>query len=371
MLTSLVVDNFRCFQNVEFRPRVLHAVIGPNGTGKSSLFDVLKLIRSLVCDSVQVLDVVPTKSLTRWDQRDEQTFVIEAELDGDKYKYQFAVRHDPVRYLARLETERLSVNDQPRFSANLGEAQLYRDNGTAGPTVKLDWTRAGISLVAESPDNRQLTRFREWLKKMTFVGIAPSMIQGRSESESGVLGDYCVNFADWYRNLSQSSPAVVADSIDQLKEVIPGFRQIRLVGNVDRLRTCQVSFRDGNAGRGREYACDFGELSEGQKCLIVLYTVLYSMSEDPRTVLFDEPDNYVAAAEIQPFLSQLQAILDDGGSQAIIASHHPEIIDALGATQASWIDRPTGYQSKISDLEYDRTLGLPISEIVSRGWNNE
>ena len=38
---------------------------------------------------------------------------------------------------------------------------------------------------------------------------------------------------------------------------------------------------------------------------------------------FDEPDNFIALQEIQPWLVSLCQAVEDHGSQALIISHHP------------------------------------------------
>lgn len=45
MLTRLYVDNFRCFENFEFRPARKQLIFGTNGAGKSSLADVNLFLR--------------------------------------------------------------------------------------------------------------------------------------------------------------------------------------------------------------------------------------------------------------------------------------------------------------------------------------
>ena len=48
-----------------------------------------------------------------------------------------------------------------------------------------------------------------------------------------------------------------------------------------------------------------------------------------RTVVIDEPDNYVGLPELQPWVLSMRELLDEE-HQAILISHHPEILGNAG-----------------------------------------
>jgi AAA15 family ATPase/GTPase len=45
MITSITLENFKCFRKVEVNPRRITAFVGPNGTGKSSVLQALGLLK--------------------------------------------------------------------------------------------------------------------------------------------------------------------------------------------------------------------------------------------------------------------------------------------------------------------------------------
>ena len=57
------------------------------------------------------------------------------------------------------------------------------------------------------------------------------------------------------------------------------------------------------------------ELSEGQRCLISLYMILHFRIERGDTVFIDEPDNFIALREIQPWLLAAEEAVDDHNGQ--------------------------------------------------------
>ena len=45
MITNIVLENFKCFRQLEINPKLLTVLIGPNGTGKSSVLQALLLLK--------------------------------------------------------------------------------------------------------------------------------------------------------------------------------------------------------------------------------------------------------------------------------------------------------------------------------------
>jgi energy-coupling factor transporter ATP-binding protein EcfA2 len=45
MITNITLDNFKCFRKLELSPRLVTVLIGPNGTGKSSVLQAMALLK--------------------------------------------------------------------------------------------------------------------------------------------------------------------------------------------------------------------------------------------------------------------------------------------------------------------------------------
>ena len=68
------IDNYKCFANFEIQPQAIQLILGGNGTGKTTLFDVLESLRDFLTEGTATYQSFPAGTLTAWDQRRTQTF---------------------------------------------------------------------------------------------------------------------------------------------------------------------------------------------------------------------------------------------------------------------------------------------------------
>ena len=47
----------------------------------------------------------------------------------------------------RIDEEVLLCDERPLFEFRVGEAQLYRDDGSRGPKYPFDWTQSGLAAL--------------------------------------------------------------------------------------------------------------------------------------------------------------------------------------------------------------------------------
>jgi ATPase subunit of ABC transporter with duplicated ATPase domains len=118
--------------------------------------------------------------------------------------------------------------------------------------------------------------------------------------------------------------------------------------------------------KGQSHELNLLELSEGQRVLIAMYAAAYGMLGPQALLCFDEPDNFVSLAEVQPWLQGLRDTLDQRGGQAMVISHHPEVIDYLALDSAWRFERPAGVVVA-RELDFGTEPGLKPSEIIARG----
>ncbi len=369
MLRKLYADNYKCLVNFELRFKDVTLLLGPNGTGKTSVLDVMSRLRRVLVDGIKIAerDAFPTATLTRWDARDTQSFGLDVEIDGDEYHYQLEVKHERATGRARIALEQLRVCGRPLFSCSLGEAQLYRDDYSEGPRLSVDWEESFLARISAGRDNKRLSRFMDFMRTLVVCGLDPRSFVAESARESTVLARDGANFADWYRHLVQERTELAVELASSLKDVFEDFRGIRMerVGADTRAMLVSWNGRDGHTLR-------LDEISDGERVLIALYALIGLAGDDGFTLFLDEPDNYVALSEIQPWLIALVDACGNAKCQAVVGSHHPEIIDHLGGDKGVLLDKTSTGVTKARDLSTaDAKGGLRLSDLVARGWIGE
>jgi len=354
-----------------------------------------------------VEDAFPPNTRTRWDSRPTQRLELDVNGNGGTYQCSVTLLHDIDRQTVTLEQEIVRYTPTPTFPSTAqqmagslpappyasgkksrtlaksgnaftsisprtlflfenGTVQLYDSDGNPGAQFEFRGDRSFLPQIDARPKNL-LMWFIDFLRTVWLVKIDPTSIDSESEDESEALEASGSDFASWYRHLSQERPQDLPRLFQRLSEALPGFRSLRTLST-------------GKGGRKRELVADFcygdppstypplffDELSDGERAAIILYCILTDAEGGPRTLLLDEPENFVGLQLIQPWLVEVADAIRDKG-QLFLISHHPEAIDYMAADHALLFERPGGGPSRVRVNPFDRDQGLKASELVGRG----
>jgi predicted ATPase len=373
MIENLYIDNYKCFVNAEIDLESLNLFLGDNGTGKTAVFEALSIIKSLAVGEEKVNALLPASTLTRWQRRSVQTFELTLRGNGGKYQYRLEIDHSRSEDKRRIQLEKLTFNDRPLFEFERGDVQLYWDDFREGPAYPFDWERSALPTIMQRDGTEKLTWFKRRLGQVYVLRIDPYSMSGQTEKEDSSPAPDLSNFASWYRYLSQENPDRLSSLFDDLKQAIDGFDILKLSSEGGERRTMKMAVDHQIDGNGKdtteEYA--FDELSEGQRAIIALYSLLQFTAQENVTLCIDEPENYLALSEIQPWLMDLAERCSDEDAQALLISHHPEFINLLALEKGTLFERPNAGPVRTSPFKLDGTGALSPSELVARGWHNE
>lgn len=383
MLTRVEIDGFKTFQKFGLDLRPLSAIVGPNASGKSNLFDALRFLSLLaqhdIRTAMQDLRGLPEELFRRTAQETSSRmhFAIEVLLNREGFdafgtpyiihaqrlRYELvlqlskgpeglprsvSVRRERCFAISKAEDRSASwlprnINYNARVSpfiriSEAGDAIEIRQDGRQkhGKPVKLslkDASRTALSTVttAEFP---HLYALRDFLSKITFLELNPKAARSPNDRfESRDLRSDASNLSAVLARLKEDTATdkrpdgVLADIALDLSSLIPSVKRVKVVDDIlQRQYAFNVEFYDQLAFSSRL-------ISDGTLRLLALLTVL----NDPErggSLCFEEPENGVHEGRIPILvqtLRQATSIDDVNGRyfQIIVNTHSPAVMANL------------------------------------------
>ena len=367
MVKRFHVDNFRCLINFEVELDELNLFLGPNGSGKTSVLDALRRLQAVIARDARVDAVFPADDLSFSLNRDHQRFELSLETDAGPYEYALSIEHHADRQRMKIFEELLLHDGRPIYVFANGFAQLYHDDYTEGPKVPFDWSRSGVGGLNARRDNTRLTRFKQEIARFVIASPCPPVFAPETRGEDQYLDRLMENFVGWYRYAAQEDMRGIAKLFPALAEALPGFDSMNLTEAGENVRTLKVDFaRDAEDGR-RVDRHRFRQLSDGQKALVALYSLLFLSPRGRASLFLDEPDNYLALREVQPWFVALSESCGETLEQAVVVSHHPVTIDYLAGAKGRWFYRKGNGPARVARQPDSFNEGVTLSEAMVQG----
>ena len=378
MLKRLYVHNYKCLVNFEMNfEQDVSLFLGANGSGKTSVFTALYEVQKFIIFNIRLDDkrlddkdrVFKTSTLTRWGADPLQKFEIEIEGNSGVYKYVLEIEHQPERNLVRVKAENLFFDNQPLYKfcieeeekMPVGKGRLFNDGkpNNEGIYYATDWFSSGLGSVQERYDNKKLFWFKKWLERLYVVHIHPGAMKIDMEREESHPELDLSNYVAWLNYWNNENSEGVFSVVSELKEIINGFSSFKF-SQFGAKKILEVKINR------QIYRID--ELSDGQKALAALYTLIYCIPENS-IICIDEPENFLALPEIQPWFDILYDQCAERNLQALLISHHPRIINFLANDSGYWFSRKDNL-TRIEKITSEDDINLTVAELVERGWIN-
>ncbi|HEX7180743.1 MAG TPA: ATP-binding protein [Thermoanaerobaculia bacterium] len=363
MLTRIFADNYRALVNFEFRPGRLSLLLGDNGTGKTSVLNVLASLHDLIVLGSSAGDLF-LGTRTKWETREVQRLELDIEDTSGTYRYALEIQHPQgLHQKPFIRMEKVNADGEPLYRFSDGEVQLYYDDLTIGPTFPFRSDQSFLMNLGSERAHRigRLAKFKDLIAGVSIFQPNPFAMEWVSMQDQSFLRRDGTNFAAFFDYLNNERPDVRAALEERLSEALPGFRNFffRRMGDPKLL----LAIFGDERHKGE---LTLRDLSEGQRILAILYAAVYGLVRDGAVLCFDEPDNFVSLPEIQPWLQELRDAIEERGGQAMIISHHPEVMDYLALDSIWQFDRPSG-PVIARPFDVNGSSDLKLSEIIARG----
>ena len=386
-MTRIEINGFKTFEDFELDLRPFTAIVGPNASGKSNLFDAMQLIAALadhdIHSAMQDLRGEPEEFFrqTAQGQSDNITLAVEVFLDsegtddfGRSYKvpaqrlrYELTlgiryggdggprgvfVRNEFCRAMSRLEDKADYLKPRKpsygRYTTpfirkdDVDDALLVRQDGPSksGSPMRLslkEASRTALSTIttAEFP---HLYALRKALRAVRFLEINPTAARAANDRfEKTTLSPSASNLAAVLNRLRDQTRSdkrpdgILADIAIDLSALIPSVCNVRVQSDDQRQYSFSVGFADDMSFSSRV-------ISDGTLRILALLTIL----NDPDrkgTLCFEEPENGVHEGRIPTLIELLRNATEISPDpeevtfQVILNTHSPKVMQALKDTE--------------------------------------
>jgi predicted ATPase len=359
---NLSIDGFRRLNGVRLDLRPLNVMIGANGTGKTSVLDVLSLLANSAQGklSASITDLSGLTSILTHDRAKDLTLEISMDAPDDApLEYLLRLRPQGLAYVIIEETLSQQLRPlPPRFQhiASSGADITYREPAESKP-VRPSWEHNPLetSLSQVPKMFHEPEDFRKRLASSTYYHILnvdprapvrlpqpmqPATIPGRNGEE----------LVSCLYNLREAYPDRFETIKDSLRAAFPGFKSLDFPPVA--AGTLALSWRE----RGFKKPLYMHQLSEGTLRFLWLVTLLQSPGLTALTLL-DEPE-----VSLHPELLSLLADLmreASGRTQLVVATHSDRLIRFMQPQEVVVIDSTDDGMSRLTwadELDLDEWL---------------
>lgn len=380
-ITQISLKNFRAFQDVEMRDIPRFAVlVGANGTGKSTLFQVFGFLR----------DAMTTNVSTALSKLGGSRGIDEVRSRGSQGDIEIELKFRP-EPTGRLVTYTLCIGEEDGRPVVNREVLKYRRGSRGKPWHYLDFSKgrgtAVTNEIEEVEEEEQLNREEQVLKSpdlLAIKGLAqferfPAVValgdlierwhisdfhisRARPEQEAGYaehLSREGENLSLVIEYLHKRHSKVFEKIIEKLKSRVPG------IFNVESKQTEEgrilLKFQDG----AFEDPFLARYVSDGTIKMLAYLTLLYDPEPHP-LLCVEEPENQLYPSLLLELGEEFREYSRRGG-QVFVSSHSPDFLNGTELDEVFWLQKIDGY-TKIKRARDDAQIAAYMAEGDQMGY---
>ena len=368
-IEAVQIRNYKILANVRLDDIGGFSVfLGPNGCGKSTLFDVFAFLADGLRENV-------TAALSKRGGFHE---VRSREMAGPialTIKYREHPEEPRLTYHMELDEKNGQVivtKEWLRWKPKASSAPFYFfqfENGkgavAAGNGVVESLAQEienpsilavkGLGQLANYPKIVNLRKFIEGWFLLRFIPGRARQLQKMGHAEH--LSSEGENLSNFTQFLYERHPEVFAQLLARIKPQIPGLDKV----NVEKTADGRVVLRFKDAPFHEPFAAHF--VSEGTIKLFACLALLHDPSPLP-LLCFEEPENHLHPRLLQILAEEFRA--HAGKTQIFVSTHSPYFVDALRPEELWYLDRIGGF-AQIQRAQDSQQVRAFVQENLSLG----
>ena len=369
-IESIRLKNFKAFRDIELKdlPNLV-VLIGANGTGKSTFFDVFKFLSDALRNNVrQALnrrggfkEVISRKQIeSKEDQGSdsEETRYIEIEL---KFRLKIVEKERLVTYFLKI-----GQRDGAPYVSH--EILKYKRGAHGSPYHFLDFSEGeGDAITNEENYDKEDENLNREKQQLTSPDILAIKGLGQFErfKAANVFRTFIENWhlSDFYISEARASkdaghaehlsptgdnlplvaqyirgthPEIFDKILKRMEATVPGVKNIQAENTVDGrivLRFQDGSFHDPFIAR---------YVSDGTIKMFAYLVLLYDPAPHP-LLCIEEPENQLYPYLLERLLEEIRSYTRGStGGQVFVSTHSPDLLNAAKIEEVFWLEKKKG-----------------------------
>ena len=355
-IVSIKIKNYRMFKNIHIRDiPPFCVIIGANGTGKSTLFDIFGFLRDALKNNIrQALQIrggyreIITRGQEQEDIEIELQFRMNI-LDTERLvTYQIIIGQNNNRPVIKREILRYKRGEHGKpfhfldFQLGQGYA-ITNEEDFSKPDKELDREEQqlesndilAIKGLGQFQRFKAATAFRSLIENWHVSDFHISEARGSKEiSYAEYLSPTGDNIATVAQYIYQQYPEIFQQILERMKQRVPGISSVEAKETEDGrliLRFQDQAFKDPFIDR---------YVSDGTMKMFAYLILLFDPNPHP-LLCVEEPENQLYPTLLKELAEEFAHYSDQGG-QVFVSSHSPDFINAVPLASIFWLIKSQG-----------------------------
>lgn len=357
-IEKLRVKNFKALKDVVLdNIPALCIIVGANGTGKSTIFDVFGFLRDCLTSNVQkalqtrggfkevlsrnfeeeVIEIEIQFHLDISGYERLVTYMLEVGLESSKpiilrevLRYKRGSSGKPFHFLDFVKGKGFAVTNEEDFSKQ--DEELHRDEQELdSPTI------LAIKGLGQFKEFKAANAFRQFIENWHVSDFHISAARGVKDAVGfdehlSSTGD---NLQLVARNLHDNHPEIFKKIINAMRHRVPGISNVETIVTED--GRLLLGFQDG------EFTDPFIDryVSDGTLKMFAYLVLLYDPKPFP-VLCIEEPENQLYVSLLAELAEEFRSYANRGG-QVFVTTHSPDFLNAATVEEVFWLVKQKGH----------------------------
>ncbi|WNF15708.1 AAA family ATPase [Microcystis aeruginosa] len=355
-IVSIKIKNYRMFKNIHIRDiPPFCVIIGANGTGKSTLFDIFGFLRDALKNNIrQALQIRGgyREIITRGQEQENIEIELQFRmkiLDTERLvTYILIIGQNKNRPVIKREILRYKRGEHGKpfhfldFQLGQGYA-ITNEEDFSKPDKELDREEQqlesndilAIKGLGQFQRFKAATAFRSLIENWHVSDFHISEARGSKEiSYAEHLSPTGDNIATVAQYIYQQYPKIFQQILEKMKQRVPGISSVEAKETEDGrliLRFQDQAFKDPFIDR---------YVSDGTMKMFAYLILLFDPNPHP-LLCVEEPENQLYPTLLKELAEEFAHYSDQGG-QVFVSSHSPDFINAVPLASIFWLIKSQG-----------------------------